>query len=126
MAVIQKIIKGVAKSREEQRKTDLMRKLMRREAQIGGELFGPIRPGGRREFFCLDKHTWVWHEEWNDERGVRQIKTTRYDVRPDQIIKSQNGQYSQVQKEEALRLREAAKLYQKRTQSEIYRNVTPA
>ena len=124
--MIQKIIKNVTKSREDQRQEALLRKLIRREAEIGGQLFGPLPKGHRREFFCLDEHTWVWHEEWTDAHGAHQIKTTRYDVRPDQIVKSQNGQYQHVKKEEALRLREAAKLYQQRTDAEIYHNVKTA
>lgn len=121
--MIQKLIKDIVKSRDEQRQAELLRKLMRREAQIGGEIFGPLQPGGRREFFCLDKHTWVWHEEWNGKDGERQVRTTRYDVRPDQIVKSQNGTYTKVGKQEALRLYEAAKLYNQRVQSELYSNV---
>lgn len=121
--MIQKLIKGVAKSRDDQRQAELLRKLIRKEAEIGGELFGPLPEGHRREFFCLDKNTWVWHEEWTDAHGQRQIKTTRYDVRPDQIVKSQNGHYQQVKKEEALRLREAVRLYHERTRNEIYKNV---
>ncbi len=124
--MIQKMFKGIVKSREEQRQAVLLRKLMRQEAEIGGQIFGPVRPGGRREFFCLDKHTWVWHEEWDDEKGVRQVKTTRYDVRADQIIKSQDGNYTHVTKQEALNLREAARIYRERTSAEIYNNVKSA
>lgn len=118
--MINKLVKGITKSRDEQRKVELMRKLMRREAEIGGTLFGAIPKGGRREFFCLDEHTWVWHEEWVNDFGVRQTKTTRYDVRPDRILKSQNGHYSNVEKDEALRLREAAHLYRDRVKAEVY------
>ena len=118
--MINKLVNGIVKSREEQRKSELLRKLMRREAQIGGQLFGPVPKNGRREFFCMDEHTWVWHEEWVDEKGARQTKTTRYDVRPDRILKSQNGHYSNVEKAEALRLREAAHLYRDRVKNEIY------
>lgn len=118
--MIKKIFSTLAAQRQEDRDAELYRNLIRHEAKIGGELFGPVRPGGRREFFCLDERTWVWHEEWIDGKGSRQTKTTRYDVRPNSILKSQNGHYQEVGKEEADRLVEAVKLYQQRVRAEIY------
>ena len=67
------------------------RKLIRREAEIGGKIFGPVPKGHRREFFCLDEHSWVWHEEWIDKSGIKQLRNTRYDVRPSGIVKVHNG-----------------------------------
>lgn len=108
----------------EARSAKLYRDLLRHEAKIGGELFGPIPPGGRREFFCLDKHTWIWHEEWKDDKGARQVRTTRYDVRPNGILKSQdNKHYQKVSKEEAVRLYKAAELYEQRANQEIYKPI---
>lgn len=118
--MIKKLVQGVTKTRQEQRKAELYRKLLRREAEIGGQLFGPVPSGGRREFFCLDKHTWVWHEEWTDSDGQKHIKTTRYDVRPDRILKSQNGHYQNISKDEAERLLEATRLYRDRVKAEVY------
>ena len=46
------------------------RDLLRQESKIGANLFGPIPKGHRRDFFCLDEATWIWHEEWKDEKGV--------------------------------------------------------
>ena len=87
----------------------------------GGTLFGPIPKGGRREFFCLDAHTWVWHEEWIDENGQHKSKTTRYDVRPNAILKAQDGShYQPVSNEEAQHLRDAVQLYEKRVKEDIY------
>lgn len=118
--IFQKLVDNVTAQRKAERRAGLYRNLIRHEAKIGGQLFGPVPAGGRREFFCLDRHTWVWHEEWVDKTGVRQTKTTRYDVRPNQIIKSQNGHYQPVDKTEATRLIEAAKVYQKRVKTELY------
>jgi hypothetical protein len=92
---------------------------MQQEAMIGGQIFGPLENGRRREFFCLDEHTWIWHEEW-DENGQHLVKTTRYDIRPDDIIKSQNGQYMSVTLEEAERLCQAVVLYRQRVRREVY------
>ena len=112
------------KKSNESREAKLYRDLLRHEAKIGGELFGPLPPGGRREFFCLDEHTWIWHEEWKDASRNMQTRTTRYDVRPSGIVKSQDGQhYQKVSDEEARRLYNAAKLYQQRTANEIYQSV---
>jgi hypothetical protein len=114
-----------SRQRHEDRLAELHRGLIRREAKLGGELFGPIPEGGRREFFCLDEHTWIWHEEWLDGDGKRRIKTTRYDVRPGSILKAQDGQrYSQVGREEARNLLQAAEAYVSRVKSEIYAPLT--
>jgi hypothetical protein len=111
---------------KESKQAKLYRDLLRHEAKIGGELFGPVPTGGRREFFCLDKHTWIWHEEWKDKSGNRQIRTTRYDVRDTGIVKVQDGKhYQKVTKAEAQKLLKAAKLYQKRVNNELYKAVLP-
>ncbi|HUP26514.1 MAG TPA: hypothetical protein VM124_02615 [Candidatus Limnocylindrales bacterium] len=118
--MFQKLLGGIVGQRTEQRQADLYRNLIRHEARIGGNVFGAIPKGHRREFFCLDEHTWVWHEEWRDNKGQQQIRTTRYDVRPDGILKSQGGHYQRVTDSEAQRLRKAAYLYIQRVNSEMY------
>lgn len=106
--------------KDEERRARRYRELLRKAAKMGGELFGPIAKDGRREFFCLDKHTWVWHEEWVDKEGKRRIVTTRYDVRPNGILKAQDGQpYRYLDAEEAKRLYRAAKLYNRLVQTEL-------
>lgn len=99
---------------------ELYLRKMRREAQVGGTLFGPLPNNTSREFFCLDEHTWVWHEEWVDPDGHHRTKTTRYDVRPYGIMKLQGDSYQMVGRAELLRLYEAAKLYQARVACEVY------
>ncbi len=119
--LFKKAVDAKAAQRREAREAELYRALIRREAKIGGELFGPIPEGVRREFFCLDEHTWIWHEEWVDADNRRQIRTTRYDVRPDGVLKAQgNSGYQQISAGEAQRLREAVVVYQKRVRSELY------
>jgi hypothetical protein len=91
----------------------IRRNFIRDSARMGGTLFGPIPEGTRREFFCLDEHTWVWHEEWTDANGMRQARTTRYDIRPHGIFKAQDGQpYRPLSAMEAHRLYLAAYQYQ--------------
>ncbi len=109
---------------QEERKARRYRELIRREAKIGGELFGPVAEGARREFFCLDRYTWVWHEEWLDAQGVRHAVTTRYDVRPQGVLKAQDGQpYHYLSREEARSFYKAVKLYHQRVRSEMYAHV---
>lgn len=108
---------------EDQKRAAISRHLLRREAEIGGQLFGPIPKGTRREFFCLDPHTWVWHEEWM-ENGQRKSRTTRYDVRDNAILKAQDGSgYHLVGMEEAKHLQTAVHEYAKRVKKEIYSSV---
>ena len=95
---------------------DIERDLMRKESQIGRQLFGPIPSGTRREFFRLDEKTWIWHEE----RGGR-AKVTRYMVTKTEVLKSvDGGQYRKVGKKETDHLYYAAKTYVKRVNSELY------
>lgn len=100
------------------RNADYRRQLIRRRAKIGGQLFGSIPKGHRREFFCLDPHTWVWYEEWKDETGTR-AQTTRYDVRPNGVVKIQDGQPPKyVTLEEGRNLYQAVGMYRQRINAE--------
>ena len=98
--------------RGQERRAKAMRSLIRREARIGGQLFGDVEAGARREFFCLDSNTWVWHEEWTDATGQRHAKTTRYDVRPNGILKSQGvHSYQALTRQELANFKQAVMLY---------------
>jgi hypothetical protein len=66
-----KILSQSKAQSQAQKQADEYRKLIRREAKIGGTIFGPVPAGHRREFFCLDEHSWVWHEEWIDKAGIK-------------------------------------------------------
>jgi len=106
---------------DEDRQALLYRELIRKEAKLGGNLFGPVPEGVRREFFCLSRHTWIWHEEWIDENGQTRVITTRYDIRPNGILKAQDGQaYRYVDREEGKRFCHAVKLYEKTMREELY------
>ena len=87
----------------------LQRKLIRHEAELGGQIFGSLDPGSRREFFCLDEQTWVWHHQ--DAQHERPT-TTRYSIRPELILKSVNGQaYTALTQGEEEHLLEAIEAY---------------
>ena len=121
--MLQRLLNGMSSQRDADKSAKRYRELIRREAKIGGELFGPVQPGGRREFFCLDAHTWVWHEEWTDQHGQHHAITTRYDVRPQGILKAQDGQpYRYISKEEGKRFCAAVRLYHERVHAQLYGN----
>lgn len=89
--------------------------LIRKEAKMGGRLFGSLEQGREREFFCLDKHTWVWRESWIADNGARHTVTTRYNVQDDGVIKLQDGHAKQrLSREEMRNLYHSIKLYRER------------
>ena len=98
------------------------RDLIRMESKIGSTVFGPVPSSHRREFFCLDEHTWVWYEEWVDEvTGRRREMTTRYEVHPHGILKVQDGQpYTVVEGEELRNLAIATRMYREQVMRGIY------
>jgi len=99
---------------DEDRQATIERSLMRAEAKIGGQLFGPVPKGHNRQFFCLDDHTWIWYEEWQT-KGQRQTVTTRYEVRPNGVLKAQGNQpYQRLSHDEARNLYRAVDLYRQR------------
>lgn len=98
------------------------RELIELEAEIGGALFGPIPAGHRREFFCLDDHTWVWHEEWVDENRRRQVSSTRYEIHDNGILKAKDGKvYKFIEGAELRNLTLAIRLYYEAVARGIYR-----
>ena len=99
------------------------RSLIELESQIGSQLFGPIPAGHRRDFFCLDKNTWVWHEEWIDTAtGKKAASTTRYEVHANGILKAQDGlNYRFIEGEELDNLTLAISLYYEQVMRGIYK-----
>ncbi len=98
------------------------RELIELEAEIGGTLFGPIPAGHRREFFCLDEHTWVWHEEWVNENNQRQVSSTRYEIHDNGVLKAQDGKvYKFIEGEELRNLTLAVRLYYEAVARGIYK-----
>lgn len=107
-----KLLDKVLVQKQDQRRAELYQDVLRDYARQGGELFGPVPAGHRREFFCLDRHTWVWHEEWTDVTGQRQVVTTRYTLRPNGILKAQgNNTYQMLAGDELRNFVQAVRLY---------------
>ncbi len=98
------------------------RELIQLESEIGGKLFGPIPAGHRREFFNLDKNTWIWYEEFKGADGKVHTTTTRYELQEKGILKAQDGaQYSYIEGEELQNLVLAVQMYYEQVMRRVYR-----
>lgn len=117
-----KVLQARRSRKVAQKRAQIQRELIRREAALGGQLFGEIPEGVKREFVCVNKSTWMWHEESFDANGQIISSTTRYDVREGgAIYKMQPGQpYEKVGEQEASNLRNAAMLYNKAVRQQLY------
>lgn len=98
------------------------RQLIQRESDICRNIFGDLPENViRREFFNLDEKTWIWHEEVNDQNGIRQEITTRYEVKPQGILKIQPGpRYAYLEGDELRNFHQAVKTYFYRVSTTIY------
>lgn len=98
------------------------RELLRQESKIGATLFGPVPKGHIREFFCLDESTWIWHEEWKDEKGIERQSTVRYEVNTNGVLKVTEGpRYQYIEGDELRNFAEATRLYYEQTSRQIYK-----
>lgn len=99
------------------------RELIQLESEIGATIFGE-KPAhvARREFFNLDKDTWIWYEEIVDKDGKKQELTTRYEVQPKGILKVQpNYRYSYLEGDELQNFVLAVKEYYERVSRDLYK-----
>ena len=101
----------------------LNKRLIKKEAYLGGRLFGQLNKGQVREFFCLDKNTWVWHEVWTDAvTKKKRISTLRYDIRSNHVYKKQDNDsdWSRLDAGETENFREAVKVYRHNVLAKLY------
>jgi hypothetical protein len=97
------------------------RELIQVESEIGGQLFGVIPKGHHRQFFNLDRNTWVWYEEWLDEKGKVKSITTRYEIHENGILKVQEGkQYYYIEGKELTNLVTAIRMYYEKVSHDVY------
>ena len=96
--------------------------LLRREAQVGATVLGPIPAGHQREFFCLDQHTWIWSEQWfNPVTKVNEHMTIRYEFQPNAILKYVNDiPRGYIEGKELKSLYNAIKSYGSKVPVEVY------
>lgn len=98
------------------------RQLIQMESEIGAQLFGPIPEGHVRQFFNLDRTTWVWYEQWTDQiTGQKQELITKYEVHPSGILKVQDtAHYTFISGAELDNFVRAVQLYYERIMRDIY------
>ncbi|OYW85170.1 hypothetical protein B7Z17_02810 [Candidatus Saccharibacteria bacterium 32-49-10] len=98
------------------------RELIELESEIGRQIFGSIPVNViRREFFNLDKETWIWHEEVQNADGTRTDLTTKYEIQPKGILKVQPGpRYSYLEGQELNNFVLATKEYYERVARGLY------
>ncbi len=96
--------------------------LIHQEAQIGSSVLGEIPSGHHREFFCLNKHTWVWSEQWFDSKTqTNQHMNVRYEFQPNGVLKVVNEvPRGYVTGKELKNLDSAIKIYTNRVAVEMY------
>jgi hypothetical protein len=95
--------------------------LIYQESEIGGRLFGPMPVGHYRQFFNLDRYTWVLYEEWQDDEGITQSTTISYEVRENGILKVEEGKrYYYIEGDELTNLVAAIHRYYQEVSREIY------
>ena len=98
------------------------RQLIQKESEIGGSLFGPVPEGHHRQFFNLNRRTWIWYEEWADENGKQHSMTTRYEVHKNGILKVQEGTlYHFIEGQELANLVTAIQAHYERVARDVYR-----
>lgn len=101
---------------------DIKKEIIHYEARLGGQLFGEVPKNHRREFFCLDKHTWVWFEESVNKFGKTTDTTIRYDVRPNGIFKvDNNNTHRRLSDQELNNFYLAVNLYGEKVDKELRR-----
>lgn len=98
------------------------RELIKLESNIGRVLLGEIAQGDEREFFCLDKDTWVQFEQWRDQYGALKSQTIRYETHPKGILKVENDgkSYHFLKDQELAEFARLSSLYLKRVKAELY------
>jgi len=120
MNIFTQFFKSSKKTDEEQIQ-EIEQDLMRKELEATRGMFGALKNGTKRDFFCLDQHTWIWYEEWIDEQGRRRQMTTRYMIRPNEVVKSQNGgAYKRLSIKELLSFQAAIKTYSSTVKQRLY------
>lgn len=96
------------------------RELLTLESEIGAEIFGPVPDGINRSFFCLDEHTWIWHEESTDRKNPKST-TIRYEINENGVLKVQDGgRYAYIEGQELENFAVAVRMYYEQVARKVY------
>ena len=95
------------------RRKAVERDLINAESALCRSLFGEVKAGHTREFFCLKKNVWLWYED-----GLM----IRYEVRENGVYKQvgNDSKYQRVSGEELQNFRNATKAYLRLIKTRIY------
>lgn len=99
------------------------KRLIKKEAYLGGQLFGALNKGHRREFFCLDENTWILHEIYTDSKTKQKLHSMlRYDICFNQSYKKQdnNLNWQKLSQQEDENLKAAIKIYRHNVLAKLY------
>ncbi len=96
--------------------------LIHHEARIGSSVLGEVPAGHQREFFCLDRSTWIWSEQWFDTKTqTNQHMNVRYEIQPNGILKIVDDiPRGYITGKELKNLVSAIKIYTNRVALEMY------
>ena len=108
------ILKKQAAPNHDARRQAVERNLINAESAVGRTIFGEVQPGHSREFFCLKKNVWIWHED-----GI----TTRYEVRKDGVYKrtEHEAYFHKIEGEELKNFIDATKAYVRLIKQSVYK-----
>jgi len=100
-------------AKPDERRKAIERDLINAESALGRSIFGKVKKGHSREFFCLKKNVWLWYED-----GLM----IRYEVRENGVFKQigENLKYTKVTGEELQNFRNATKAYLRLIKAHIY------
>lgn len=101
------------RTNQDERRKAVERDLINAESALGRSIFGEIKQGHSREFFCLKKNVWLWYED-----GLM----IRYEVRENGVYKQigKSTNYQKVIGEELQNFRNATKAYLRLIKTRIY------
>ena len=101
------------RTNQDERRKAVERDLINAESALGRSIFGEIKQGHSREFFCLKKNVWLWYED-----GLM----IRYEVRENGVYKQigKSTNYQKVTGEELQNFRNATKAYLRLIKARIY------
>ncbi len=95
--------------------------LINAESHLGGQIFGPIPAGHRREFFHDQAGVWIWYEDWPGSPESLDQLIVRYEVRPSGVYKKLSaGKYVRLDGWELDNFRAAARLYLQIIKQNLY------
>lgn len=94
--------------------------LINAESALGGQLFGPVPAGYRREFFLYRHNYWVYYESWQ-ENGHKKESTITYEVRKTGVYKNPLGSgYRKISGTELSNFCHAVREYRRMIKAKLY------